>query len=327
MKIGDFKVTRGEKISGSLKVAAKSLSSIDIPITVISGEQDGPHLCVMAGEHPNEYAGIEAAIRLSKDISPKEISGTITILPIINVPGFEERTPYFNPIDKVNVDEAWPGKLTGGSITEIMLYNIFHKVISKSNCIVSLHGGDICESMIPCAYFWIIGKDDVDRLAEEVAKLFSTEYTIQYSFPAKLVSEAGKLGIPKIIVEAGGEGKLLEKDVEILYKGVFNVMKHLKMIKGEPTLEVKPKIIKGKDKLAYVSSSQGGLFYSNVEVGDIVSKGDIIGEIKDIQGRVLEKIVAPINGKIFFKINPLPWNPSLGWFLFQLVDTGESPKS
>jgi predicted deacylase len=52
----------------------------------------------------------------------------------------------------------------------------------------------------------------------------------------------------------------------------------------------------------------------------MVSKGDVLGEIRNVWGETLEKIVAPHNGMIFFKINTLPWDPSLGWFLYNVVD-------
>lgn len=323
MDIQDLQFAPGKKISGKISAARRSLSSIEVPVTVIHGTRKGPHLCVIAGEHANEYAGIEAAIRLARDIAPKQIKGTLSILPVVNVPGFENRTPYVNPIDKVNMVKSWPGKQSGGTLTDAITHTLFQAIIAKCNFLISLHGGDICESMIPCSYFWDTGREEVDGIAEQLAALFETEFAIQYSYPNRLAMEASSLGIPKIIVEAGGEGKLAERDVQMLVRGVENVMKHVGMLEGESVQEIRPQIIRGKEKLVYVGSSSAGLFYSKVEVGDWVSQGELIGMIKDYQGNLIEEIRSPINGKIFFKINPLPWDPDLGWFLFQIVDTGE----
>jgi uncharacterized protein len=323
MNFEDLSFEPGKKVSGKVSVAQRSLSSIDVPVTVIHGTQKGPHLCVIAGEHANEYAGIEAAIRLGREIAPGQIRGTLSLLPVVNVPGFENRTPYVNPIDRVNVVKSWPGKPTGGTLTDVITHALFEEIIAKCNYLISLHGGDICESMIPCSYFWNTGREEVDRMAERMAGLFETEYAIEYSYVNKLAFETSRLGAPKIIVEAGGEGKLAEKDVRMLIRGVQNVMKDLEMMAGTPIREVRPKIIRGKDKLIYVGSAKAGLFYSKVEIGDWVSPGKIIGMIKDYQGNLIEEIRSPIHGKIFFKINPLPWDPDLGWFLFQIVDTGE----
>jgi predicted deacylase len=317
LKIGDIEVGAGEKVMSTLKVAERSVSSIEVPITIVNGNKDGPTLCVIAGEHGNEYAGIETCIRLSKDLSPRNLAGALILIPIVNIPGFQERSPYVNPIDKVNIADVWPGR-PNGSITEIIAYNIFHNVIAKSTYLIRLHGGDICESMIPCVYYSMLGDEKVDKMAKELATIFGMEYVIEYSPPPKLHVAAGKLGIPTILPEAGHEGKIREEDVKLLYDGVLNVMKYLGMIPGKSETKFKPKIIDGK-KMMYVTSKTSGLFYSYVEVGNIVHKGDIIGEIRNIKGECLDKITAPIDGKIFFKYNSLPWDPTLGWFLFQIV--------
>jgi uncharacterized protein len=326
VEISDLQFVAGKKVSGKIVTARRSLSAIEVPVTVIHGFMPGPHLCVIAGEHANEYAGIEAAIRLGRETTPDHIKGTLTIVPVVNVPGFESRTPYVNPIDRVNVVKSWPGKPTGGTITDIITHTLFENIVSRSNAVLSLHGGDICESMIPCAYFWDTGRPEVDRRAEELACLFETEFVIQYSYVNKLALETSRLGIPKIIVEAGGEGKLVENDVRMLCRGVQNVMKHLEMIEGIPVQEIRPKVIRGQEKLVYVGSAKAGLFYSWVEVGDTVRAGEVLGVIKDYEGNLLDEIRTPINGRIFFKINPLPWDPDLGWFLFQIVDTGHDTR-
>lgn len=318
LKIGNIRVQPCQKVVSSFKVAERSIYEINVPITIINGKNNGPVLCVIAGEHPNEYAGIETCIRLSRNVDPEEINGAIIIIPIVNVPGFLERSPYVNPIDKVNISSVWPGR-RGGSVTEIIAYNIFHNVIAQSNVLIRLHGGDICESMIPCVYYSKVGKKDVDKLARELATVFGIEYVIEYYPPPRLHVAASKLGIPVILAEAGDEGKLREEDVELLYEGVLNVMMQLNIVPGKPKIAVKPKVINGR-KMKYVTSKTYGLFYSYVKQGDIVAKGQQIGEIRNINGDILEKITAPIRGKIFFKYNSLPWDPTLGWFLFQIVN-------
>ena len=304
-----------------LKVAERAVSSIEVPITIINGSKKGPILCAIAGEHGNEYAGIETCIRLSKDVSPRELAGALILVPIVNTSSFQERSPYVNPIDRVNISNVWPGK-PDGSITEIVAYNVFNHIIARSNYLIRLHGGDICESMVPCVYYSTIKRDYVDKMAKQLATMFGMEYVIEYSPPPKLHLEAGKLGIPTILPEAGHEGKLQEKDVKLLYKGILNLMKYLHMMPGKPDTEVKPKIVDA-NKMVYVTSRTSGLFYSNVEVGDMISKGDVIGEVRNIKGECMEKIIAPINGKVFFKYNSMPWDPTLGWFLFQIVDVRE----
>ena len=323
LKIGEIEVEENMKRSGTLKVAGRSLSPIEVPITIVRGSSSGSTLCVLAGEHGCEYAGIEACVRLSKTISPKELSGTLIIIPVVNVPGFENRTPYVCPIDNVDLSSAWPGKqIVSHSISHIITHTIFHQVIRKSNYIITLHGGDLVESLSdPCILLHKTGNKKVDEASENMAKNFGIEYVVEYKEEkGGLTREATERGIPTILPEAGGEGKVEESDVSILYEGVLNVMKCLGMIKGEPLIKVKPRIIR---RSAHVFTEKEGLFYSHVKVGDMVLEGEVIGEIKNISGETVYELKAPIKGKVFFKLNSLSWDPSLGWFLYMIADVDD----
>jgi hypothetical protein len=44
---------------------------------------------------------------------------------------------------------------------------------------------------------------------------------------------------------------------------------------------------------------------------------------KNIRGETVHELKAPINGKVFFKLNPLFWGPSLGWFLYMIADVDD----
>jgi hypothetical protein len=329
-QIENIKVEKGTKKSGVVRIAERAIFGIDVPVTIVNGSKDGPTLFVVAGEHPNEYAGIETCIRLARNANPEEISGKLVVIPIVNVPGFLARTPYFNPIDNVNIFTIWPGKEEEASISYVMVYNLYRKVIQKADYLLDLHGGDICESMIPCVYATKIGDKKMDEKNYKLAEVFAEaafDYIVEWSFLKKeekalqeLVVFLAKQGKPALIAEAGTEGKVEEKDVTMLYNGVFNVMKHLGMIEGKPLRKTRPRLVGKEGKNTFVSSKRGGLLYSFVKVGDMVSKGDVLGEIRNVWGETLEKIVAPHNGMIFFKINTLPWDPSLGWFLYNVVD-------
>lgn len=321
IRIGNIEVTRGTKKSGFLKVAERSVSHIEVPITIISGVRPGPGLFVLAGEHGNEYAGIEACVRLSKTINPQKLGGTLIIVPIVNVPGFQSRTFLVNPFDNVNIARAWLGKPNRSSTSYIMTHSLYTNIIPYTNYILSLHGGDNCESLTPCVFLPLSGIKEVFEASKALAMVYGIKYIVEY--PERngvLVHEAAKKGIPGILTEAGGEGKVEEDAVKLHYNGVLNVMKYLGMIEGEP-LKVKAKIVGRGGKSVWVTASRGGLLYSYVKVGDKVRKGELLGEIRDVCGETIEKIVSPISGTIFFKVNSLAWDPSLGWFVYHVVDT------
>src|SRR5690349_7278113 len=88
---------------GSLTFANSALADWRWPLVEIKGHKSGPRLCVMAGMHVNEVSSIEAAMRLQRRVSPQDLNGTLSILPILNLPALPLRSQYVCPIDGLNI--------------------------------------------------------------------------------------------------------------------------------------------------------------------------------------------------------------------------------
>src|ERR1700745_1865667 len=118
------------------------------PVISVSGAKPGPVLFVNAGVHGGEYPAIEAVIRLSKTLDPKKISGTVILMPVMNLPAFRSRTPFVCPIDNVNPNRVFPGD-PSGSYSEQMTYALIHQFVVHADEYVDLHGGEIPEALVP----------------------------------------------------------------------------------------------------------------------------------------------------------------------------------
>jgi predicted deacylase len=265
--------------------------------------------------------GIETAIRLCTKINPKDLNGTLIVVPVVNMPSFQTRTPYVCPIDGLNINRIFPGK-PNGSMSHRIAYTLFSEVISKANYVIDLHGGDLYESIIPFVAYYKTGKQNVDQETSTLCKLFETEYIWETSSNGNgwvpdgtLFAEATKKGIPAILAEAGGEGKLEERYVSILFEGVLNVMKYLNMVEGKPRIS-KQKVVRNGN---WAFAKHGGIFQTYVKAGSKVSKGDILGEIRNIYGEKIDSIVAATSGVILMLII----NPAVntGDALFILAET------
>ena len=86
---------------------------VSIPHAVVEGTRPGPSMAVVAAVHGSEYTGIEAAIRLYRDLDPNEVQGTLRMAVVANVPAFRARTMYTCPIDGNNLGTSFPGSATG----------------------------------------------------------------------------------------------------------------------------------------------------------------------------------------------------------------------
>lgn len=302
MKIRDIEAKPGMKKSGYISVRQTSdypASTVRMPITIVKGSSDGPTLCLTAGMHPTEYAGIDAVIRICRQIEPEDLIGTIIGVPVVNMPGFEKRAAHVNPIDNVNLTDVYPGK-PNGSISEEIIHVLFEEVISRADHWIDLHGGDMDERQMEAYYTFFprVGDRKVDTTSEAMARAYNFTHIALVTYPRLVV--AAKKGVSCIVAESGESGVLtdrLETDITNHVNGVTNVMKYLRMIKGTPCITVKQMFA---DKLFFVRSAYGGLFFPCVRLGDTVSKHQTVGEVLNLQGDRIGKVTTQFDGVIRF---------------------------
>jgi uncharacterized protein len=285
------------------------------PVISVAGAKLGPVLFVNAGVHGGEYPAVEAVIGLGKTLDPKKISGTVILMPVLNLPAFRTRTPFVCPIDNVNPNRVFPGD-PRGSYSEQMTHALINEFVVRADAYVDLHGGDIPEALVP---FVICrsGNDDVSERSKAIAMAFGLPYVLTVDKPVQpskgssSYAAAAEKGVPSILAEAGGVGQMQEDAVELLVNGVVNVMRHLGMIAGEhPHLNPLPN--KGEEgsatvltKFEWIYTKCTGVWYPKVAAGDVVKEGEQIGTVKDLFGDTLENLVSPLNGVILFlTINP-----------------------
>ncbi len=306
--IGDIEADPGSKAHGFIKVADVGGISTKFPVMIVNGSKEGPTLCVTAGIHATEYPGIFATMKILNQINPKDLSGVLVGVPIVNTPSFPPRTQYVCAVDGLDINSVCPGK-PDGSLSYLIAYKLFREVISRADYLIDLHGGDFCEKLVSgITIFGKTGKETIDKESEILAKSFPTDYVwvIQSTEGKSCREAANNMGIPAIVAEAGGSGELDQSAVAFHIEGLMNVMKYLKMIDGSPIRRHKPKII---NKLSTIKTISGGFFVSKVKSGDTVSKGKIVGEIYDPFGVPVEKLLAPIDGVVILLMYPSATTP------------------
>jgi predicted deacylase len=281
------------------------------PVISVTGAKPGPVLFVNAGVHGSEYPAIEAVIRLSKTLDPKKISGSVILMPALNLPAFRSRTPFVCPIDNVNPNRVFPGD-PSGSYSEQMTHALINEFVVHADAYVDLHGGDIPEALVPFV-ICRAGEDDVSVKSKQMALAFQLPYVLTVSKPVQpskglsSYAAAADKRIPAILAEAGGVGQMQEDAVAMLVNGVMRVMEHLGMLdsKGqalETSASATPLVL---TKFEWVYTKRAGMWYSKVGAGDFVKQGQEIGTVGDLFGDALEKIVSPANGVVLFlTINP-----------------------
>lgn len=270
-----------------------------VPIMHVNGVKEGPNLCITAGMHACEYPSIDAAIQTYKNTDPRTLAGRLTIIPVVNLPAFWTRTPYLNPHDMMDISATY--HLEGTSISFLIGRLLMEQVFSQADYIIDLHGGDVMEDVVPHAGFTRIGDKGIDEKSEMLARTYGTKYVFE-RFEMGAFEKSG-IRKPRTLAEAGREGRLEPESTAVHLKGIANIMKALHMIEGTPEIPTDQAVMHGRYE---VFCSSAGLFYPRVSMGDPVKQGDILGEIRDLEGKPLEQIVAPKDSVVLLMMtNPV----------------------
>ncbi|MGH9764643.1 MAG: succinylglutamate desuccinylase/aspartoacylase family protein, partial [Blastocatellia bacterium] len=303
LKVGTAKAARGEKAGGAIHVLAGADPALDIPVVVVNGTHPGPVLALVSGLHGTEYASIIALEKMIERLDPKEISGAVIIVPLVNINSFEQKVPHVNPVDHKSMNRFYPGKLDGTQ-TERASYWITKEVVDQCDHLIDLHGGDLDESLRPYSYWSRTGKPDIDRVSKEMVLAFGLDHIIiaedRPSDPDAsryLDNTATTRGKASIAVEAGYAGTVEPDDVNALVNGCLNVMRYFKMLPGEAAFVEHPVWI---SKVDTVESEQTGIFYPLVKRGGYVSKGMKVGYVTDFVGNVTYEAKAPEAGVVLY---------------------------
>src|SRR5207247_9956249 len=128
-------------------------------------------LALVAGAHGTEYTSIIALEKLIGMLSPADISGTVIIVPLINIQSFEQKVPHLNPVDKKSMNRFYPGKMDGTQ-TERASYLITKQIVERCDHLIDLHGGDIDESLRPYSYWTVTGNAEQDASSKQMVLAF-----------------------------------------------------------------------------------------------------------------------------------------------------------
>ena len=91
--VGTATAGPAQKATGTLEVPAGADAATSIPVVVIRGAKPGPVLALVSGAHGTEYASIIALERVIQSLDPAQVSGTVIILPLVNLASFEQKVP------------------------------------------------------------------------------------------------------------------------------------------------------------------------------------------------------------------------------------------
>src|SRR5260370_30863011 len=111
--VGSASAAPGEKSAGTLEVPAGVDPATSIPVVVVNGAKPGKVIALVSGAHATEYVSIIATEKLIAALDPAHITGTILLVPLINIQSFDQKVPHVNPVDNKRMNPFYPHTTTG----------------------------------------------------------------------------------------------------------------------------------------------------------------------------------------------------------------------
>jgi predicted deacylase len=269
-------------------------------VLVVNGAKPGPVLCLTAAVHGDELNGVETVRRVMYDLDAEQLSGAVIGVPIVNLQGFHRSSRYLT--DRRDLNRHFPGDPNGSSASRIA-NSFFHEVISRCNAVVDLHTGSFYRTNLP----QLRGDLTNPRIVKMTKGFGSTVVLHSAGAKGTLRRAAVDAGIPTVTLEAGAPMVLDERSVSHSVKGIRTLLNQLGMVSkfrlwGDP------------EPVYYNSTwqraSTGGIIFSEVQLGEFVRKGDLLGTVTNPITNVRTEIRSQHNGRI------------LGMALDQVVQPG-----
>lgn len=258
-------------------------------VLVVHGVKPGPKVCLTAAIHGDELNGIEVVRHVLYSIDPQELSGTVIGVPIVNLQGFRRSSRYLP--DRRDLNRYFPGNANGSSASRIA-HSFFHQVIGQCDLLVDLHTGSFHRTNLP----QLRANLQQPQVAELARQMGAIVVVHSEGTPGCLRRAASDAGIPAVTLEAGQPHQLQKSSVNHGIKSVENLLDSLGMVDRRPFWKLKSEPVYYQSQWVRVPS--GGILFSDVELGESVNKGRVLGVITDPITNARQEVLAPFDGRI-----------------------------
>jgi uncharacterized protein len=275
---------------------AKLYTDIDVamPIHITRSRRDGPVVFVCAAVHGDELNGIEIIRRLIRQKTMKLTKGTLIVVPMVNVYGVLNQSRYMP--DRRDLNRSFPGS-PSGSLAGRVAYKFLNEIVKICDYGIDLHTGAIHRSNLPQVRADL---DDEETLA--LAKSFGVPVLINANLRDGSLRESAVENHTKILLyEAGQALRFDELSIRVGIRGIINVLMQLGMLKTRRKMQIYEPFIAYKS--VWVRAGASGIVRDLKRLGDQVRRDEVISEIGDPFGGVLQKVCATRSGIVIGKQN------------------------
>lgn len=297
LMIGETAIALGKQAMIELPVA-KLYTNTDMhmPIKVIRAKRSGPTVFVSAAIHGDEINGIEIIRRLIKR-KLSLVKGTLIFVPIVNVYGVLNKSRYMP--DRRDLNRSFPGSARG-SLAGRVAHQFLAEIVDKCDYGIDLHTGAIHRSNLPQ-----IRGNLADEKTLALAKSFGVPVVLNSTLrDGSLRQCASDNGCRILLYEAGEALRFDELSIRAGVRGVIHTLTHLQMIKSAAKqtkrTHIEPIVA---NKSSWMRANESGIVRFRAELGERVSKLQVLAEISSPFGELLGEVKSSKAGIVIGKQN------------------------
>jgi predicted deacylase len=299
----DFQIARvrvrpGEVRDINLKVSESySGAPVWLPVRVVRGARPGPALFVCGAIHGDEINGTGIVRELILGDPPEIVAGTLILIPVVNMFGFEHHSRYLP--DRRDLNRCFPGS-RAGSLTARLASTFFREIVLRCQYGIDLHSAATHRINLPHVRADLA--DPGGRTAR-IARAFGCELIINSPGPEQSLRRvACQAGCATMVLEAGEVWKVEPGVLRIGVQGVRNVLADLGMAdvpKLQPPVQIEV------ERTTWVRSAAGGMLRFNVSLGEFVERGQPVAVCTDLLGHGAAPVRSHADGLVM-SVSTLP---------------------
>ncbi|MFB6131701.1 MAG: succinylglutamate desuccinylase/aspartoacylase family protein [Salinigranum sp.] len=203
---------------------------VEMPVTVINGERDGPRVFMTAAIHGDELNGVKVLQEVADRYSPADVCGTLVLLHVCNVPGYIAQQRYL-PIYDLDLNRSFPGKERSNT-AERMANAIYRRFVR--NCDVGI---DFHTSTRERTTMYHVRADTTKPAVERLARAFGANLVLAGDGEeGALRTVATEDGIPTITVEMGRAHRFQPALIDRALEGVESVLAEYGVLPDRPVI-------------------------------------------------------------------------------------------
>ncbi|MCX2789033.1 succinylglutamate desuccinylase/aspartoacylase family protein [Vibrio sp. Sgm 5] len=278
------------------RIATNALSQWQhLPVLVFKGEKPGKKIMITAGVHGDEYNGVLAAQKTARELIGKDIAGTVTVVPTINLTGMLNHSRDFFSADPdaspANLNRFFPGDANGNEANRF-LFALWNNLL-KPNAELAI---DLHTQTTGAAYPLYVFADFRIEQSLEMARLINPDAILNDPGDAGVLETVwNNSGIPSITIEVG-MGRYTEQDlIDRTVTGIFNILARHDVVTSE-VAEITP-CLEGKDIIS-IRAELGGFVLPQVKMMDKVEQGQLVAIQYDSFGDEIQRYTAPTEGTV-----------------------------